>query len=264
MEHSGNSMGLLCTLLYSSDVETDQALIEDETVQALYSEIMRQADAQHLLYKYAGSGWLTVSSHYADSYDRIGYGIINPVVEGYIRENFDCTETEAARKYDEICGEMSRALMRQRLMPRLKVYIYNLWKGLVNSVAQANRLLSLYTVAAYMAAAVMARYLVRRGSALQRQIRSGPDKESLQEEERMQAVNGEIGTSLCFTFIVMTGIVVNALTVGFIIFAQPRYMIYSMGLFYTAVCMMGYDIVCLTRAYDSRIISSKVQMPHKA
>lgn len=244
MEHSGNSMGILCTLLYSSDVEKDQTLFEDETVRALYLEIMRQADAQQLLYKYAGSGWLTVSGHYADSYDRIGYGIINPVVAGYIQEY---SETETARKFDAVCGEMSRTLMRQRPVPLLKVYVYNLWKGLVNSIAQANRLLSLYAAAAYLTAGVMAWYLVRRGSALQRRIRSVPDKGSMQEEESVQAVSGEIGTSLCFTFIVMTGIVVNALVVGIVIFAQPRYMIYSMGLFYTAVCMMGYDILCLQK-----------------
>lgn len=217
MEHSGSSMGILCTLLYSSDAEMDRTLFGEETVEALYLEIMRQADERQLLYRYAGDGWLAVSSHYADSYDAIGYGIINPVVEGYIGDNFACSETETARKYDEICGEMSRTLMRRQSMPRLKVYVYNLWKGLVNSVAQANRLLSLYAVAAYLAVAVMAWYLARR--------KTGAD-------------------SLCLTFIVMTGIIVNALTVGFVIFAQPRYMIYSMGLFYTAVCMMGYDIIC--------------------
>lgn len=215
MEHSGNSMGLLCTLLYSSDVEKDQALFEDETVRELYLEIMRQADAQRLLYQYAGSGWLTVSGHYADSYDRIGYGIINPVVEGYIQKRFGYSETETAQKYDAVCGEMSRTLMRQSPMPLLKVYGYNLWKGLVNSIAQANRLLSLYAAAAYIIMGVMAWYLSRS--------RSGAE-------------------SLCFAFIVMTGIVVNALAVGIVIFAQPRYMIYSMGLFYTAMCMMGYDL----------------------
>lgn len=219
MEHSGNSMGLLCTLLYSSDVEKDQALFADETVRELYLEIMRQADAQQLLYKYAGSGWLTVSSHYADSYDAIGYGIINPVVEGYMQENFEYSETEAARKYDAVCGEMSRTLMRQSPMPLFKVYVYNLWKGLVNSIAQANRLLSLYAAAAYIITGVMAWYLARCGSGAE---------------------------SLCFAFIVMTGIVVNALTVGIVIFAQPRYMIYSMGLFYTAVCMMGDDLLKTT------------------
>lgn len=247
MEHSGNSMGILCTLLYSSDVEKDQTLFENETVRELYLEIMRQADAQQLLYKYAGSGWLTVSGHYADSYDAIGYGIINPVVEGYIQENFEYSETETARQYDAVCGEMTRTLMRQSHMPLFKVYVYNLWKGLVNSIAQANRLLSLYAAAAYLTAGAMAWYLARRGSALQRRIRSVPDKGSMQEEESVQAVSGEIGASLCFAFIVMTGIVVNALAVGIVIFAQPRYMIYSMGLFYTAVCMMGYDILRLQK-----------------
>lgn len=230
MEHSGNSMGLLCTLLYSSDAEKDQTLFADETVRELYLEIMRQADAQRLLYKYAGSGWLTVSGHYADSYDRIGYGIINPVVEGYIEKNFEYSETETARKYDTVCGEMSHTLMRQSPMPLFKVYVYNLWKGLVNSIAQANRLLSLYAAVVYIITAVMAWYLARRGSGAE---------------------------SLCFVFIVMTGIVVNALTVGIVIFAQPRYMIYSMGLFYTAVCMMGYDLLKITF-----IDSKKCKMQH--
>ena len=170
MEHSGNSMGFLCTLLYSSDVEKDQALFEDETVKALYSEIMCQADEQQLLYDYAEPGWLSVSSHYADSYDAIGYGIINPVVEGYLSEHFCYSEPEMAMKYDEICGEMSRTLLRQSAIPILRVYIYNMFKGLVNSIAQAKRLLSIYAVAAYLAAAAAAVYLIRKKKELERRI----------------------------------------------------------------------------------------------
>lgn len=270
MEHSGSSMGILCTLLYSSDAEADQALFEDETVQGLYLEIMRQADAQRLLYQYAESGWLAVSSHYADSYDAIGYGIINPVVEGYIRDNFACSETETARKYDEICGEMSRTLLRRGPEPLFRVYVYNLWKGLVNSIAQANRLLSLYAAAAYLIVGAMTWHLARRRRVLQRRMQCISDRESMQEEERAQeretaqTMSGDIGTSLCFMSIVMCGIVVNALIVAFAIFAQPRYMIYSMGLFYTAVCMMGYDMVRLTRADECQIISLAAQRLHKA
>lgn len=61
----------------------------------------------------------------------------------------------------------------------------------------------------------------------------------------------QIDCSLCFTFIVLSGIVVNALVVGLIIFAQPRYMIYSMGLFYTAGCMLLYDMIACRKACKS-------------
>jgi hypothetical protein len=52
-----------------------------------------------------------------------------------------------------------------------------------------------------------------------------------------------IDRSLCFAFIVTAGIVINTLVVGMIIFTQPRYMIYGMGLFYTACCMLARDIL---------------------
>lgn len=173
MEHSGNSMGMLCTLLYSSDVGRDVALFQDETLRKIYTEIMRQADEQQLLYAYAESGWLPLSSHYADSYDAIGYGIINPVVEGYIAQNYDYSEAEAAMKYDEICKEMSRTLFRQSPMPLMKVYVYNTFKGFVNSVARANRFLSMYAAAAYLAMAAAAGYLIVQRSKLVRKIESG-------------------------------------------------------------------------------------------
>ncbi|MBD5477222.1 MAG: hypothetical protein HDR17_14800 [Lachnospiraceae bacterium] len=248
MEHSGNSMGLLCTLLYSSDVEKDQALFEDETVKELYSEIMSRADEQQLLYDYAEPGWLSVSSHYADSYDAIGYGIINPVVEGYLSEHFGYSEPEMAMKYDEICGEMSRTLLRQSTMPILRVYIYNMFKGLVNSIAQAKRLLSIYAVAAYLAAVAAAVYLIRKKKELERRIEVNAQPEAVQRDRELI---GQIDCSLCFMFIVITGIIVNALVVGLVIFAQPRYMIYGMGLFYTAGSMLGYDIIACRKELRS-------------
>lgn len=246
MEHSGNSMGLLCTLLYSSDVEKDQTLFEDETVKVLYSEIMSRADEQQLLYGYAEPGWLSVSSHYADSYDAIGYGIINPVVEGYLSEHFCYSEPEMAMKYDEICGEMSRTLMKQSAMPILRVYVYNMFKGLVNSIAQANWLLSIYAVAAYLVAGAAAVYLIGRKKELKRRIEANAQTEAVQRDRELIE---QIDCSLCFMFIVVIGIIVNALVVGLVIFAQPRYMIYGMGLFYTAGSMMGYDIINCRKKY---------------
>ena len=250
MEHSGNSMGLLCTLLYSSDVDRDRELFEDEVIQNLYLEIMQQADEQQLLYPYAESGWLNVSSHYAGSYDAIGYGIINPVVEGYISGNFDYSETDAAIKYDEICGKMSRVLLLQNPIPLLRVYLYNTWTGFVNTIARERRSLSLYAAAAYAALGMMAWYLVIRKRKLNKMIQADDSgtQETGQFLEECRNRVGQIEVSLCFTFIVMVGIIVNALVVGLIIFAQSRYMIYGMGLFYLAGCMLLYDIISAVRS----------------
>lgn len=226
IEHCHNSMGFLCTLLYCSDSEKDQDLFTDATMKELYLEIMSQADEQQILYPYAESGWLPVCEHFADSYDAIGYGIINPVVEGYIAGHFNLTQVEAALQYDEICGAMSRTLLRQSMMPMLQVCAYNIWRGFVNSIARAKPLLSFYALAAYACMGATAWYL-----AIQKKKTGG-------EHEQIKR---QIEYSLSFTFIVIVSIAINSLVVGLTIFTQPRYMIYSMGFFYTAGCMLLYD-----------------------
>lgn len=226
IEHCHSSRGFLCTLLYTSDVDKDKELFEDETVKELYMEIMAQADEQQILYRYAEPGWLPISVHFADSYDAIGYGIINPVVEEYLLGHFDLTRVELALQFDEICGEMCKTLIKQSLMPMMQVYVYNIARGFVNSVARAKILLSIYAIAVYLAMGAAAAYLVVQKK-----------KEELDAQEKEQ-----IDRSLSLAFIVIVSIVVNSFAVGFTIFTQPRYMIYSMGLFYTAGCMLLYDI----------------------
>ncbi len=243
MEHSGNSMGILCTLLYSSDPERDAGLFTDETIRELYLEIMEQADAQQILYPYAGSGWLTTAIHYADSYDAIGYGIINPVVEGYIAEHFQLSEPEAAMQYDEICKEMRNTLFRQEPPPLLRVYCYNTWQGLVNSVAKAHPVLSLYAAAVYLFMGAAACCLVVQKKKIERRLSESVGEVAEEYEELVR----QIDASLCFTMITMAGIVINAVVVGLFIFAQPRYMIYGMGLFYTACCMIAWDLYACWR-----------------
>lgn len=242
IEHCGNSMGFLCVLLYSSDLQKDSRLFEDETLGALYLEIMEQADDQQLLYPYAEPGWLSVSSHFADSYDAIGYGIMNPVIEGYIQENFHYSDVEAALKYDEICDGMVRTLLGQDKMPLVLVWVYNIWKGFVNSIARATSLLNLYAIAAYLLTGTMALYLIVQKKKLRKM------EEQMRDVTEYRNRIEQIEHSLIFAFIVMTGIVINSVAVGLTIFTQPRYMIYSMGLFYTAGCMLLYDIVSLLTA----------------
>ena len=237
IEHCHNSMGFLCVLLYTSDVENDQNLFEDETLKTLYLDIMEQAEEEQILYDDAEPGWLPLAVHFADSYDAIGYGIINPVVEGYIGENFSYSEVEAALKYDEICGGMVSVLLRQEKGPLMQVWAYNIGRGFVNSIARATNLLSLYSLAAYLFVGAMAWYLIAQKKKLQNMMQQRPGVAEYENSIE------QIGRSLTFMFIVLIAIAVNSLTVGLTIFTQPRYMLYSMGLFYAAGSMMLYDIL---------------------
>lgn len=235
IEHCHDSMGFLCVLLYTSDVEKDQELFKDETLKKLYLAIMEQASQNQILYDDAEQGWLPLSEHFANSYDAIGYGIINPVIEGYIREHFPYSEVEMALKYDEICNQMIITLLHQKRGPLLQVWFYNIWRGFVNSIAKATNLLSLYSLAAYLGVGMMALYLTVQKRKLQDICRQM--SEITVYENRVE----QIERSLVFLFIVMIAIIVNSLAVGLTIFTQPRYMLYNMGLFYTAVSMMLFD-----------------------
>lgn len=219
MEHCGNSMGMLCTLIYTSG-EEDGELFDDQVLKGFYEEISAEADRQGLKIDYAPSGWVELSSHYADSYDAIGYGIINPVVQGYIAEQYGYGEVDMMRQYDEYCNAMAKTLLGQEKGDLIRVYAANTWKGFVNSIARVNRYLNIYAIAAY--ALYLGLYIVsvwRRGCWAKR------DKSTVLAE------------------IVLGGIAVNSMVVGAMIFCQPRYMIYSMGLFYTALSVLVYDAV---------------------
>ncbi len=221
IEHSGNSMGMLCTLIYTSG-EEDGALFEDGTLKGMYEEISKEADKQGLKITYAPKGWVDLSSHYADSYDAIGYGIINPVVQGYIAEHYEYTPVEAVLKYDEYCNEMVKTLLGQEKGDLVRVYLSNTWKGFVNSIARVNKYLNIYAAASYLLYLGLYLYYVRK-------------KGCWREKDKTAA----------FTEIVFGGIAVNAMVVGAMIFCQPRYMIYSMGLFYTALSVLVYDTLPL-------------------
>lgn len=96
----------------------------------------------------------------------------------------------------------------------------NIWKGFVNSIARVNRFLNIYAILAYVLYLGLYVYRIwKNGCWAQR------DKSAAMAE------------------IVLGGIIANSIVVGVMIFCQPRYMIYSMGLFYTALSVMIYDIV---------------------
>lgn len=230
IEHSGNSHGVLCTLIYTSK-ETDEELFEDETLKALYMEIMAQADEQQLRVIYAPEDWVDLSSHYADSYDAIGYGIINPVIQNYVAENYACSQVEGVLKFDEYCEKITGILIGQEKGDLIRVLSANIWKGFVNSIARVNSLLNIYAVGVYGLYLLLYIWAVRK------------KKNWTMPEE-----------TISFAEIVLLGVMGNSLVVGVTIFCQPRYMIYNMGLFYSALSILLYDFA---KCYKGKLRTGK-------
>ena len=193
----------------------------------------------------AGADWVETASHYADSYDIIGYDILIPTVETFVKEHpedfhwddqthrmiwekekkTDANAGASKEKqdeqmrvelaYDTVSGELVKLLLHQNPRPFLRLYAYNIVKGLV--CTNGRMMPALIPFCLFLYGLYFLFYLWIR-----------------KKKEREIALFAEV---------VFLAIAFNVGMVGAVIFPQPRYMIYSMGLFYTAGMLMVVNIL---------------------
>ena len=190
----------------------------------------------------AGADWVETASHYADSYDIIGYDILIPTVETFVKEHPEDfhwddqthrmiwekekkTDANAKEKqdeqmrvelaYDTVSGELVKLLLHQNPRPFLRLYAYNIVKGFV--CTNGRMVPALIPLCLFLYGLYFLFYLWIR-----------------KKKEREIALFAEV---------VFLAIAFNVGMVGAVIFPQPRYMIYSMGLFYTAGMLMVVNIL---------------------
>lgn len=256
--HTGNSKGGLCTLLYTADYG-DAVIFEDSDsekfpeITLLYSEIYNECVAQKLTIDYApgyelkekstvlNSDWVSMASHYAESYDVIGFEIVLPMCDEYVAKHFPGLEGPYAKiKENEVEGELFKRLMSNGITKirngedRGIVYVFtaNVLKAMVISVANISpRILVKVSFIIYIIFFVGFFSLAVRTATLQRTDERGKDKALTLLRRRF----------LVMSFVVMSGLIINCVVTGSMIFPQPRYMCYSMGLFYLCLCC---DILC--------------------
>ena len=277
-EHTGKHEAVLCTLLYTcseqdaeemtvlrdpvsekdisgekdssgegegsdgtgtSDVGQEKVSLLRALFVACKERGVRMADAP------AGADWVETASHYADSYDIIGYDILIPTVETFVKEhpedfhwddqthrmiwekekktdaNAGASEAKQDEQmrvelaYDTVSGELVKLLLHQNPRPFLRLYAYNVVKGLV--CTNGRMVPALIPFCLFLYGLYFLFYLWIR-----------------KKKEREIALFAEV---------VFLAIAFNVVMVGAVIFPQPRYMIYSMGLFYTAGMLMVVNIL---------------------
>ena len=256
--HTGNSKGGLCTLLYTADYQ-DAVIFEDSDpekypeITLLYSEIYNDCVRQKLTIDYApgyelkeksnvlNSDWISMASHYAESYDVIGFDIVLPRCDEYVSVHFPALSGPMAMiKENEVEAELFKRLLKNSLSGIVSgedggvVYVFtaNLLKAMVISNANISpRVLVSVSFIIYIIFFVVFVLLLVRTKALYRTDEKGRDKELTTLRRRF----------LVMSFVVMSGLMINCVVTGSMIFPQPRYMCYSMGLFYLA---LSCDILC--------------------
>ena len=113
---------------------------------------------------------------------------------------------------DEIGSDIADVLMHQDKRDLLKVYAANLLKGLICSDARVMPVLNVIGILFYFLYLFLYTFVLRH---------------------RHMAVAQAAE-------VVLGGILLNTIAVGAIIFPQPRYMAYGMGLFYLTLFLMSY------------------------
>lgn len=243
--HTGSADKIDSTLLYTvteKDAElfasNEKAAPDDaDNLRELFLSIEEELAGQQLRYVDAPSGsWVELCSHYADSYDIIGFEVLDPLVDSYVRTNQPDLipgSMEFAIATDQVCQSLEHVLIRQNPSRLLYLWINNVRKGFVNTVLRVSTVLnwaSLVLWISYLSALFL---LIRRGKHKSGASCRASEKNACNAAEEKRCVDTILLASL-----VLLGTLVNCMVVGAIIFPQTRYMIYNMGLFYTALILM--------------------------
>lgn len=243
--HTGSADKIDSTLLYTvteKDAElfasNEKAAPDDvDNLRELFLSIEEELAGQQLRYVDAPSGsWVELCSHYADSYDIIGFEVLDPLVDSYVRTNQPDLipgSMEFAIATDQVCQSLEHVLIRQNPGRLLYLWINNVRKGFVNTVLRVSTVLnwaSLVLWISYLSALFL---LIRRGKHKSGDLCRASEKNACNAAEEKRCVDMILLASL-----VLLGTLVNCMVVGAIIFPQTRYMIYNMGLFYIALILM--------------------------
>ncbi len=236
--HIGNSKGGLDTLIYTALPEDSQLFADVDAdkypeMEALYTRIYDECIAQQLTIDYApgyelaekstvlNSDWAAMASHYADAYDVIGFDVVLPICDEYVAEHYpELDRTHAQIKENEIENLLFGKLLGHTLSNIVKgqdrgaVYVLtaNILKAFVISNANISP-----SVLIKVSLAIYAIYLVAFIALF------------LRKKTSQRALAARM------MFIVLSGIAINCVVTGSMIFPQPRYMCYGMGLFYLAL-----------------------------
>lgn len=243
--HTGSADKIDSTLLYTVTEEDAELFASNEkaapddadNLRELFLSIEEELAGQQLRYVDAPSGsWVELCSHYADSYDIIGFEVLDPLVDSYVRTNQPDLipgSMEFAIATDQVCQSLEHVLIRQNPGRLLYLWINNVRKGFVNTVLRVSTVLnwaSLVLWISYLSALFL---LIRREKNKSGDSCRASEKNSCNAAEEKRCVD-----TILLAALVLLGTLVNCMVVGAIIFPQTRYMIYNMGLFYTALILM--------------------------
>lgn len=214
-EHSSDDR-FLATMVFYNVEETDGEAIEDPELKALFYEIYYACEENGFLKDSAPKGWYQRVAHFAGHYDNVQIDTMWRMIREYVYENYDGEPSQLEARVDGMTSEMTGALL-PKVAGRLMLTVWgNFRYGLVTTVAQCTPALIAYSVAAYIAYIVLLLWNFKK---------NGMDRLSV------------------LGILTLVSIAGNVAVVSLVIFAQTRYTIYNMPLFYMSGLLLFVNVL---------------------
>lgn len=214
-EHSSDNRFLATMVFYNVEKEDGEA-IEDPELKALFDEIYDACEENGFLRDNAPKGWYQRVTHFAEHYDNIQIDTMWRIIREHVYENYEGGPSELEARVDGMTSEMTNALLPKVSGQLMRTVLNNLGYGLVTTVAQCTPVLIAYSAAVYFAYIALLLWNLKK---------NGLDRLSV------------LGI---FTLVSIAG---NVAVVSALIFAQARYTIYNMPLFYTSGLLLFVNVL---------------------
>ena len=230
----GNSF-LLTAGLYGADAE-DVALFEEEEEQYIFSELYKIADERKANKKYEpANGFLHKAEYYTQNFDVIKFEVTSPGLYQYFMDQGITDSVTIELEIDKIGKKIGIPLFMDNVEVKIRIFLEECVRGYMRTIAKGSVYLLPFVIIAY-------------GGYLLLMFRSLKSKKI-----------SDAGWAGLFVLIIMTG---NIFITAFMIFCEPRYVLYNMAPFY----VMGYAM--LAQVYrqkkeiqnrDSSIMSNNME-----
>lgn len=214
-EHSSDNRFLATMVFYNVEKE-DKEAIDDPELKALFGKIYDACEENGFLRDNAPQGWYQRVTHFAEHYDNIQIDTMWRMMREHVYENYEGSPSELEARVDKMTSEMTGALLPEVSGQLMLTVLHNLGYGLVTTVAQCTPVLIAYSAAAYLAYIALLLWNLKK---------NGLDRLSV------------LGI---FTLVSIAG---NVAVVSALIFAQARYTIYNMPLFYISGLLLFVNVL---------------------
>ena len=204
----GSNSFIIASGLYGADAE-DSNLFDEEEDRQMFQDLYEQCMAQGLNYSFAEEGLFSLAEHYSQSFDQIKFSTFMPYLRERYAEMGNSDPIAMEIWMDEMAKELGWPLFKDNLSVKIKVTFEDVGRGLMRTIGKAAWILVPYALVVY------AGYLVLMAWGFKKNY------------NRHTAWGG---------FFILIMILGNIAATSFMIFCEPRYLLYNMVPFY----VMGY------------------------